>query len=194
MAGQMEWRASGLPAAGPESSSPSPSLIGRPSSAMSSTGTMTWSSSGLRTPASTTVTGRAWPPDRPPRNRATSSSGRWVADSPMRCGGRSVSRSSRSSDRARWAPRLVPATEWISSTITCSTDRSISRACDVSSRYSDSGVVIRMSGGWRTRSRRSAAGVSPVRVPTRTAGAGSPRRSASRAMPASGARRLRSTS
>ena len=61
MAGQMEWRASGLPAAGPDSSSPSPSSMGLPSSAMSSTGTMTWSSRGLRTPASTTVTGRGLP-------------------------------------------------------------------------------------------------------------------------------------
>ena len=88
MAGQIEWRTSGSPAAGPDSTSG----MTLPSSPMSSTGTMTSSSSCLRTPASTTLTGRAahspvvgsrW---RPPRNRATSSSGRWVADSPMRCG------------------------------------------------------------------------------------------------------------
>ena len=50
-------------------------------------------------------------------------------------------------DSARCAPRLVPATAWTSSTITVSTPRSDSRACEVSSRNSDSGVVIRMSGG-----------------------------------------------
>ena len=60
---------------------------------MSSTGTMTSTSSGLRTPASTIVTGRGWPSaSRPPRKRAISSSGRCVADSPMRCGGRSQMR------------------------------------------------------------------------------------------------------
>ena len=67
---------------------------------------------------------------------------------------------------ARWLPRLVAASAWISSTITASTPRSVSRAAEVSIRYSDSGVVIRMSGGWRTRLRRSSAGVSPVRMPT----------------------------
>ena len=44
----------------------------------------------------------------PPRNRATSSSGRWVADSPIRCE-RPVApiAASRSIDSARCAPRLV---------------------------------------------------------------------------------------
>ena len=56
---------------------------------MSSTGMTTSISSGLRMPASTIVTGRGAPgADQPPRKRATSSSGRCVADSPMRCGGR----------------------------------------------------------------------------------------------------------
>ena len=45
-----------------------------------------------------------------------------------------AARSSRSSDSARWAPRLVAAIAWISSTITCSTDARISRALDVSIR------------------------------------------------------------
>ena len=57
----------------------------------------------------------------PPRNCATSSSGRTVADSPMRCSVRPVSVSSRSSDSARCAPRLVGASAWISSTMTVST-------------------------------------------------------------------------
>ena len=58
---------------------------------------------------------------------------------------RSASRRSRL--RARWAPRFVPAIAWISSTMTCSTPRRISRAWLVSSRYRLSGVVMRMSGG-----------------------------------------------
>ena len=85
----------------------------------------------------------------PPRNRATSSSGRCVAERPMRCGGRAQRAASRSSDSARCAPRLVGTSAWISSMMIVSTARSASRAFDVSSRYSDSGVVIRMSAGSR---------------------------------------------
>ena len=84
---------------------------------------------------------------------------------------------------------------WISSTITVSTEVSVSRALEVSSRYSDSGVVIRMSGGARAMRARSSAGVSPVRTATvRQAEAARPRSPRPRAMPASGARRLRSMS
>ena len=43
---------------------------------------------------------------------------------------------------------------------------SASRAAEVSIRNSDSGVVIRMSGGRVASERRSAAGVSPERMPT----------------------------
>ena len=50
------------------------------------------------------------------------------------CGGRSASASSRSRERARWAPRLVPARAWISSTITHSTLRSVCRAAEVRMR------------------------------------------------------------
>ena len=71
---------------------------------------------------------------------------------------------------ARWAPRLVAASAWISSMITVSTSRSVSRADDVSIRYSDSGVVIRMSGGRRMRRLASLAGVSPVRIADRRLG------------------------
>ena len=156
---------------------------------MSSTGTTTVRSQRFSDGGATTSTG-AWPP----RKRATSSSGRTVADSPIRCAGRASSSSSRSSDRARWAPRLVPATACTSSRITVSTPRSASRACEVSIRNSDSGVVIMMSGGAVASLRRSAAGVSPERTPTVTDGTGTPRRSAVWPMPASGARRLRSTS
>ncbi len=44
---------------------------------------------------------------------------------------------------------MPPASACTSSTMTVSTLRSASRACEVSSRNSDSGVVIRMSGGCR---------------------------------------------
>ena len=136
------------------------------------------------------------PPRRvvPPRNRAISSRGRCVADRPMRCSGRSTIRSSRSSDSARWAPRLVETSAWISSTITVSTARSRSRAFEVSSRNSDSGVVIRMSAGSRWNRARSAVGVSPVRIDIAGTWWGTPAAAARWAMPASGARRLRSTS
>jgi hypothetical protein len=73
-------------------------------------------------------------PPNPPRKRATSSNGRWVAESPMRCGGRSVTSSSRSRVSARCAPRFVAAIAWISSTMTVSTPARVSRADDVSIR------------------------------------------------------------
>ena len=57
-----------------------------------------------------------------------------------------VRASSRSIETARWAPRLLPASTWTSSTITVRTERSTSRADEVSMRNSDSGVVMRMSG------------------------------------------------
>ena len=69
-----------------------------------------------------------------------------------------------------------------------------SRAAEVSIRNSDSGVVIRMSGGLVISSRRLAAVVSPERTPTLIAGGVWPVRSAMREIPVSGVRRLRSTS
>lgn len=71
---------------------------------------------------------------------------------------------------------LRAATACTSSRITVSTPDSASRADEVSIRNSDSGVVIRMSGGRVAIERRSAGGVSPERIPTRTSGSGSPRR------------------
>ena len=85
---------------------------------------------------------------------------------------------------ARCEPRLEGATAWISSTITASTAPRISRAPELIIRYSDSGVVIRMSGGSRRILRRSDCGVSPVRNATET---GAP-------IPCRGALRLRSMS
>ena len=161
--------------------------------AMSGTGTCTDRSNVLAAGGATMVVG-AWPD----RKRATSSGGRTVADSPIRCAGCGGtprdSWSSRSSESARCAPRLVAATACTSSTITVCTAASVSRAADVSIRNSDSGVVIRTSGGLAISSRRRAGGVSPERTPTLMSGAGSPRRSAMRVIPVSGVRRLRSTS
>ena len=158
-------------------------------SVMSSTGTRTVNSTRLSDTGATTVTGRS-----PARNRATSSCGRTVADRPTRWAGVSRSASSRSRLRARCAPRLVPATAWISSMITVSTPVSDSRAAEVSSRNRDSGVVTSTCGGRARWRRRSSGGVSPVRIPTVTSAAGVSCAAASRAIPVSGARRLRSTS
>ena len=153
----------------------------------------------------------------PPRNAATSSGGRTVADSPIRWAAparrealvpergpaelplssppapaRSASR--RSSESARWAPRLLPARACTSSTMTVSTPRRASRAREVRMRNSDSGVVMRMSGGLLASRRRSSAAVSPVRTATPMSGSGSPRRRATWRIPVSGARRFRSMS
>ncbi len=161
---------------------------------MSSIGTITPSSKVLDAGGATISTGA-----EPPRNRATSSIGRTVAESPMRCAGvpmpfarRSASRRSRLT--ARCAPRLVAATACTSSMITVCTPRSVSPARLVSMRYRDSGVVMRMSGGSDTSLRRSLEVVSPERTPTVTAGAGTPSRLADCPMPIRGERRLRSTS
>ena len=95
IAGQMLVRMSPRVAGPPGCSSSGRSS---PRAAMSSTGTTTSRSSGLRAPASTTVTSRSGPV--PPRNRAIVSSGRCVADSPMRCiGGRSSRRAGRAAPR-----------------------------------------------------------------------------------------------
>ena len=160
-----------------------------PGLVMSSTGTTTESSHSLLEGGATISTGAL-----PPRNRATSSSGRTVAERPMRWAGESSIASRRSRLSARWAPRLVPATACTSSMITVRTPRSDSRAWLVSMRNSDSGVVMRMSGGLVESRRRSAALVSPERTPTCTSETLVSSRSAVWRMPVSGARRLRSTS
>ncbi len=134
--GQIEVR-SGSPAAGPDRSP-----VRSPMAERSGTGTMTSRSQRFSLGGFTTLTSRP-----PARNRATSSTGRTVADSPIRWAGLGSSASSRSRLIARCAPRLVPATACTSSMITVSMPRSASRAAEVSSRNSDSGVVIRMSEG-----------------------------------------------
>ncbi len=170
-------------------------MTGWPISDMSSTGTTTSSSSGLRIPASTITTGRRSPDAVcPPRKWATSSSGRCVADRPMRCGGVAVISSNRSRESIRWAPRLVVAMAWISSMITVSTSTRVEAADDVSIRYRLSGVVISRSGGRRINPWRSLAGVSPVRMATVGWRRVIPSRSAARPTPNSGERRFFSTS
>lgn len=163
--------------------------LGPPSTVMSGMGTETVRSHVFSVRGATTVTG-----SRPPRNRATVSIGSTVADSPMRCTGCSSRASSRSSVSARCAPRLVPATACTSSTMTVCTSVRVSRALEVSIRYSDSGVVMRMSGGFVSRARRIACGVSPERTPTLISGGSIPACRAVCEMPIRGARRLRSTS
>ncbi|SHW86983.1 Uncharacterised protein [Mycobacteroides abscessus subsp. abscessus] len=156
---------------------------------MSGTGTSTLRSKVLAAGGLTMLVGAA-----PDRNRATSSGGLTVADRPIRWAGLSSSSSRRSSERARCAPRLVAATACTSSTMTVRTVARVSRAADVSMRNSDSGVVIRMSGGVAISWRRCAGEVSPERTPTVMSGAGVPTRSATLVMPVSGVDRLRSTS
>jgi hypothetical protein len=99
MLGQIDERRSvSAASAGPGCNS----TVARPRLDMSSTGMTTSTSSGLRMPASTMLTGRRTPGSvNPPRNSAISSSGRCVAERPIRCGGRSVTSSSRSSVSAR---------------------------------------------------------------------------------------------
>ncbi len=103
--------------------------------------------------------GRGGDGDRPgaAEEPATASAGRTVADRPMRCAGRAAGLQRRPAARATApdARRASPASACTSSTMTVSTPRSTSRALDVSSRNSDSGVVIRMSGGFAASLRRS---------------------------------------
>ena len=117
--------------------------------AMSGTGTCTDRSNVLAVGGLTILAGRP-----PVRKRATSSGGRTVADKPTRCAGVASNASRRSSESARCAPRLVPATACTSSMITHCTSTRVSRAAEVSIRNSDSGVVIRMSGGAESNARR----------------------------------------
>jgi hypothetical protein len=124
----------------------------------------------------------------PTRKRATSSMGFCVADRPMRTGRAPPcamhSACSRSSDSARWLPRLLAAIAWISSTITLRTVDSIRRPdAEPSSTYSDSGVVTRMCGGRRRLCWRSRCGVSPVRTAVRMSTSGSPSAASSRGCP-----------
>ena len=162
----------------------------------SSSGISSVRSSGLRCPESTIAhrgvpSGLSRSSPAPTSRRATAEIGCTVADRPTRCTGSSATCASRSSVRARCEPRLFPATEWISSTITVRALRSMDRLRSaVTSRNSDSGVVMRMSGGCLSMAARSAAVVSPVRTATRITGAASPSSPATAAISRSGASRF----
>ena len=78
--------------------------------------------------------------------------------------------------------------------MTVSTDAKMPAAFEVSIKYADSGVVINTSGGLRNCRFRSDCGVSPERTPMEISGSSTPRRCATRDIPASGTRRLRSIS
>ena len=103
---------------------------------------------------------------RPPaRNVATSSTGRTVAESPIALRRRveqrveALERQRPGGRRAWWRTPRAPRRR-----SRCRRRAATRGPPDVSSRNSDSGVVIRMSGGRRANSRRSSAGVSPVRI------------------------------
>ena len=106
-----------------------------------------------------------------PRKRATSSIGCSVAERPMRAAGRLLaqSASSRSSESARWLPRLSRISAWISSTMTVRTLRS-SCAAALGREHQ----VERLGRGdqdVRRRARRIAARAACVVSPVRSAGA-----------------------
>ena len=113
----------------------------------------------------------------------------------MRVSGRSARRARRSTESARWEPRLLGATA-------CSSSRMSVRALlsafrprsEVRRMKSDSGVVMRTCGGLRAWRARSFWGVSPVRTATRISGRGAPPCSAAARISSSGAMRLRWTS
>ena len=137
------------------------------------------------------------PSRSPPTNRATSSSGRCVADSPMRCTSRPAVTSRRSSDSARCAPRLVAATACTSSTITV-----VDGAQHLARVRRGEQQVQRLRRGDQDVGRRGAASparsalrrVAGAHADARSSGSARPSRSAAARMPASGPRRLRSTS
>jgi len=129
----------------------------------------------------------------PTRKRATSSIGFWVADKPTRNKRPPQSAARRSSDRARWVPRLFAASAWISSTITARGGREhrASGLADRAGCRAIPGVVTTMCGGRRRMRSRSPGGVSPVRTQVRISTSGKPRALRLSRMPASGASRLR---
>jgi len=85
----------------------------------------------------------------------------------MRSSGRWLRNQLRQS--SHWLPRLLPISSCHSSSTTASRlANSCSAALPASSTERDSGVVIRIWGGWRSWRARSALGVSPLRIPTRS--------------------------
>ena len=128
-------------------------------------------SSGLSSRPCTSCASSAW---RGPSSALCASSRLpSVADRPhtTSCG---FQRRSRASASCTCTPRLLPISSCHSSTITtCSAPKSSRDRSRVSSSVSDSGVVTSAVGSRRSWRARSAAGVSPVRRPTRHCGASS---------------------
>ena len=149
------------------------------SSRMSSTGTTTSRSSSLRVPASTRVISRPVPATKRPISRAAAASRK--TDALERLGVRALEplereREVRAALRAGDGMHLVE-------------DQRLDPAEHLATlrgqqQNNDSGVVIRMSGGFRSICCRSRCGVSPVRTATLS----------DEPSPASGPRRLRSMS
>ena len=176
------------PAAGPPGASST--SIASPIRAMSSTGTMISRSSSLRAPASTISTSRPVPPrkapmadERPLRRRQ--------ADS-LRVAIGQVAEPLEREREVRSALRPGDRMDLV--------DDHVLDAAEDLARLAGQQQVERLGGGdedvgrVRTSARRASAGVSPVRLPTLISGTDCPRFSAVRRMPASGVRRLRSTS
>ena len=138
------------------------------SSAMSGTGTTTsqverpWPTAVARSVTGSRRRRRA--SGRPPRPGGPSPTAR-----PAGPAARAARRAARG-ESARCAPRLVPASgvHLVDDDGLDAGQRLAGR--EVSSRNSDSGVVIRTSGGVRANGRRSSAGVSPERTATRDVG------------------------
>ena len=122
-------------------------------------------------PAST-IAGRG---RSPTSSRATVSIGRWVADSPMRCG-TGVAQRLEPFEGEREVRAALVARDGVDLV----DDHRLGRAQQrptlalVTSRNSDSGVVTTKLGGWRSIAARSELVVSPVRTATRMSGAASP--------------------
>ena len=115
----------------------------------------------MRTPVSTTVHVRFGPT----RKRPTSSSGFCVArqPDPLHVAPGRLGEPLEREREVRAALGLRDRVDLVDDHLLGARRRSRAPG-SVSIRYSDSGVVIRMSGGWRTMSRRSFCGVSPVRI------------------------------
>ncbi len=109
---------------------------------------------------------RSWLFSYPTRYFATSFIGETVAESPTRVGCASVWSRSRLTER--WEPRLLSARAWISSTMTHWVLLKFSLNFFVVSMIAnDSGVVMRMWGGFLSMALFLDGEVSPVLTPTR---------------------------
>ena len=174
-----------LPASGPQIFSP------LSAAARAAGGNRTESSMRLAASERTMPTRRGRPSrPLPPTQAATSSNGRTVAERARRWNSPAIS-TNRSKPVVNCAPRRFSTKACTSSTTTVSTVPSACLPLPVESSKSKlSGVVMSNSGGRRSRRRRSAASVSPVRTPTRTVGNSRPQAQKRVRISAMGASRL----